>query len=183
MNVTGCHLQTLRNTTLDTSGFSVSKFWIYLNIFQIVNDRVCDASIRSMLEEFQILNFIFRLYYEYHLNFCNELICLCQIFWKLLTCLKQYFENAWSMLFSSKIPMGWWTGFVNPVGRKRLWKLGSESSVWDACIFRSCSRYRYYLWNVAYSVEKHEVFDEGLELEVDEYLYPSGIKELFGSCW
>ena len=33
------------------------------------------------------------------------------------------------------------------------------------------SRYRYYLWNDAYSVEKHEVFDEGLEIEVDEYLY------------
>ena len=32
-------------------------------------------------------------------------------------------------------------------------------------------------------MEKQEVFDEGLELEVDEYLYPSGIKELFGSCW
>jgi len=28
-------------------------------------------------------------------------------------------------------------------------------------------------------VEKHEVFDEGLELEVDEYLYQRGIKELF----
>ena len=28
-------------------------------------------------------------------------------------------------------------------------------------------------------MEKHEVFDKGLELEDDEYLYPSGIKELF----
>ena len=31
----------------------------------------------------------------------------------------------------------------------------------------------YCLWNDAYSVEKHEVFDEGLEPEVDEYLYSS----------
>ena len=41
-----------------------------------MNNRVCDASIRSMLEEFQILNSIFRLYYEYHLDLCNELNCL-----------------------------------------------------------------------------------------------------------
>ena len=40
-----------------------------------MNDRVCDASIRSMLEEFQILNSIFRLVYEYHLDLCNELNC------------------------------------------------------------------------------------------------------------
>ena len=35
------------------------------------------------------------------------------------------------------------------------------------------ARYIDIIMNNAYSVEKHEVFDEGLELEVDEYLYPS----------
>ena len=72
----GCHKLPSSDFEKHNSGHEWFLSLQILNIFQIVNNRVCDASIRSMLEEFQILNSIFRLYYEYHLDLCNELNCL-----------------------------------------------------------------------------------------------------------
>ena len=72
----GCHRLPSSDLKKHNSGHEWFLSLQILNIFQIVNNRVCDASIRSMLEEFQILNSIFRLYYEYHLDLCNELNCL-----------------------------------------------------------------------------------------------------------
>ena len=90
------------------------------------------------------------------------------------------------MLFNSKYR--WVDGqasSIQLVGRKRRGRLDMGYESWGQIVqcemleYFEVARDIYCLWNDAYSVEKHEVFDEGLEPEVDEYLYSSGIKELF----
>ena len=117
----GCHKLPSSDFKKHNSGHEWFLSLQILNIFQIVIDRVCDASIRSMLEEFQTLNFIFRLYYEYHLDLCNDLNLNClsdflktsnlskAILWECLKYRCCLIPNTDGLVDSLRQP-SWWEG-------------------------------------------------------------------------